>query len=95
MSFLLGIVFLFSGLASWFTPYQAEYVGGHFCAVRNPALHGRSLRVVYGGYHQTCKVIGWGPAPWTGRVIDLSPLMADDLHMRSAGVVPVRIYFVR
>lgn len=84
---------LIAGLASWFTPYQQEYQGGYFCAFRNPDLIGHRVRIVAGRYHQTCSVIGTGPFV-AGRVIDVSPLVAADLHMIDAGVVSVKVYLV-
>jgi hypothetical protein len=88
------------GLASWFTPYQREYDGMFVCAYNDRRLIGHRVRVVAGRYHQTCTIIGTGPCPFHphncgGRVIDVSPLVARDLHMLDAGVVPVRVYLVR
>lgn len=78
------------GAASWFAPYQRMYDGGYYCAM-NVVRPGTLVRVVAGRYHQRCTVIGSGPFVH-GRVIDVSPLVRDDLHMRAAGVVPVRVY---
>jgi hypothetical protein len=79
---LLALSFLCSGLASWFMPYQRVYDGGHHCAM-NHVRPGTRVRVVAGRYDQRCAIIGSGPFV-SGRVIDLSPLIRDDLHMQDA-----------
>lgn len=80
------------GLASWFHPYQSQYDGGYFCAM-NSVASGHRVRVVAGRYHQNCTIIGTGPFV-AGRVVDVSPLVRDSLHMESAGVVPVKVYLI-
>jgi hypothetical protein len=82
------------GMASWFTPYQRMYDGGYFCAMLDRRFIGHRVRIVAGKRHQTCVVIGRGPFE-PGRVIDVSPLVRDDLRMLEPGVVPVRVSFVR
>jgi len=85
------LTLLASGLASWFTPYQPQYQGGWFCAMPDKHLIGHRVRIVAGKRHQSCAVIGTGPFV-SGRVIDVSPLVRDDLRMYDAGVISVRVY---
>jgi hypothetical protein len=44
------------------------------------------------GGRSRCVVIGYGPAAWTGRILDVSPTTRDDLHMLEPGVVRARVY---
>lgn len=86
---------LAAGLASWFTPYQRMYDGGYFCAMPDKRLIGHQVEVIASTrLHQTCTVIGTGPFH-AGRVIDVSPMMRDELGMYVSGVTSVRVYFVR
>lgn len=81
------------GIASWWQPYQRMYDGGYFCAM-NAVPSGARVRVVAGRRHQTCTVIGTGPFI-PGRVIDVSPLVRDDLDLLRTGVMKVRVYCIR
>jgi len=79
------------GAASWFTPYQRMYDGGHYCAM-NVARPGTRVRIIGDRRRSSyCTVIGSGPFV-PGRVIDVSPLVRDELQMRDAGVIRVKVY---
>jgi hypothetical protein len=85
---------LISGLCSWFTPYQRMYSGMRVCAMRPRWLIGKRIQIEGNRRRSNCVVIGYGPAAWTGRILDVSPATRDDLHMREVGVVFVKVYLV-
>jgi hypothetical protein len=90
---LIAAALVAVGYASWFTPYQRVYDGGYYCAMPSRSMIRRRVRVVAGKRHQTCRVIGTGPFV-PGRVIDVSPLVRDDLHMLQPGVISVKVYLL-
>ena len=80
------------GIASWFQPAHV-YDGGRFCAMPHAdrrRLIGKRVRLRANGHRSWCYVIGNGPFVG-GRVIDVSPMVRDELRMRDAGVAPVRV----
>ena len=82
------------GVGSWFQP-AAMYDGGRFCAMPHAdarGLIGKRVRLRANGRRSWCYIIGNGPFVG-GRVIDVSPLVRDDLRMREAGVATVRVYY--
>lgn len=86
------------GLASWYSLPGAQTASGHvfqprqhLCAMRTHNF-GQRLYLTSGRHHSWCRVEDYGPAAWTGRVIDVSPVVAEELHMIRAGVVKVAIY---
>lgn len=91
---LLATSLVAIGVASWFTPYQRMYDGGRFCAM-NVVASGARVRIVDldNGRSSSCAVIGTGPFV-RGRVIDVSPLVRDDLHMYEPGLARVRVYLL-
>jgi len=64
----------------------------HICATRHLVPFGTRLRVVNdeNGAESWCIVEDYGPAAWTGRILDVSPPVRNDL--RFSGVTRVRIY---
>jgi rare lipoprotein A (peptidoglycan hydrolase) len=91
----LDLVLVAAGVASWFTPYQHMYDGMRVCAMRDVTLIGSRVHIedLDNGRHSSCVVIGTGPFV-AGRVIDVSPLVRDDLGMRFSGLAHVRVYFI-
>ncbi len=73
--------------------------GAIFSATRMTAAHrtlpfGTKVIVTNLTNSHSCNVeiTDRGPAPWTGRIIDVSPEAAKCLEMIRAGVVPVALY---
>lgn len=85
-------VLLAVGVGSWFQP-DREYDGGRFCAMPHAdvrRLIGKLVHLRGNGRRSSCFVIGNGPFVG-GRVIDVSPAVRDDLDMRHAGTIRVRV----
>lgn len=97
---MLALVAFTYGLASWynlpgdlmadghvFEPYR------HVCAMRTND-HRQVVEIVNreNGRRSWCVAEDYGPAAWTGRVIDVSPVVAEELKMVSAGVVRVKVF---
>jgi hypothetical protein len=58
--------------ARWdFDVTPMDYLRGILVVVSNPRL----------GIMAAASPVDWGPAPWTGREIDLSPALAEYLHL--------------
>lgn len=92
---MLALVLVAVGVASWFQPYQPMYDGMRVCAMPQRSMIGVHVRVVDldNGRTSTCVVIGTGPFV-PGRVIDVSPLVRDDLRLLEPGTAHVRVYRV-
>lgn len=89
---IIGATLVAIGIASWFTPYQSMYDGCRVCAM-NVVASGRRVRIKTKYRSSSCVVIGTGPFV-AGRVIDVSPLVRDDLGMKQAGLARVRVYLL-
>jgi rare lipoprotein A (peptidoglycan hydrolase) len=86
--------FVLGGIASWFNP-AAMYGSAHVCASDLiPISSHIELVDVDNGRTTDCVVIAKGPPVWPapGRVLDVSPSVANVLDFYSAGTAPVRIY---
>jgi len=98
-----AIAFVAMGLASWYSRESSSCCTSisepminsrHTCATRRLVPYHTRLIVVNdeNGRESWCIVNDYGPQASTGRIIDVSPIVARDLDMISAGVVRVRIY---
>lgn len=90
---LVGLTLVAIGIASWWQPYQRMYDGMRVCAMPSIAMISHHVRIVDldNGRTSTCVVVGTGPFV-PGRVIDVSPLVRDDLRMLEPGLARVRVY---
>lgn len=80
------------GLASWFNPVPARWYAGLRVCASNTVPIGHRVRVtnLYNNRKSWCTIIGKGPFAG-GRILDVSPLVRDDLGMLHAGVVKVKV----
>lgn len=88
-----GLTLVAVGVASWFVPSGSQYDGLRVCAMPSIAMISRHVRIVDldNGRSSTCVVIGTGPFV-PGRVIDVSPVVRDELRMYEPGLAHVRVY---
>jgi len=96
---MLALVAFTYGLASWYNAPGSLMADGHVfepyhhvCAMRTDD-HKQVVEIVAAsGLRSWCVTEDYGPAKWTGRVIDVSPVVAEELKMVSAGVIRVKVY---
>lgn len=65
----------------------------HTCAHRSYAF-GTVLYLESDGFYSWCVVNDWGPAYWTGRDLDVSLIVAQELTLDYEGVDWVDVYAV-
>jgi len=98
-----AVAFVAAGLASYYTResssswtsiHEPMIDSRHTCATRELVPYHTRLTIINdaNGRESWCVVNDYGPQASTGRIIDVSLAVANDLGMVSAGVVRVRIY---
>jgi len=88
-----------SGLASWYgaesgrqtASGQRFHPEGATCAMRTHHWRWVTVTVLATGRSARCYVNDFGPASWTGRVIDVSHGIARELGFVGAGVARVSV----
>lgn len=73
-----------TGNATWHPYHTSEYIA----ASRHYPCNSR-VRVTYKGKSVVVRIKDWGPAPWTGNVIDLSRAAFTQLAPLSKGRIKV------
>lgn len=80
------------GLASWFHPHR-ETAGGYPVCASRTIPRGSLVKITerHNGSCVVCRVDDWGPAKWTGCIIDLSPAAFEALDGLTLGRADVTI----
>lgn len=84
---------IFSGTATWYSGATGAYgpLVGMYAAMRDCPQGGCRVRVSHAGHSVDVTVLDYGPAAWTGHLIDLCPAAFSRLAPMSAGVIDVTV----
>lgn len=96
---VLILILRLAGLASWYSLPGSEMADAHvfeparhICATRHAVPYGTRLSIMNtdNGNWSWCIAEDYGPAYYTGRILDVSPAVAHDLKFD--GIAPVKVY---
>jgi peptidoglycan lytic transglycosylase len=94
-----SLAFAQTGTASWYGAESGTRTAsgqrfnpeGSTCAMRTHAWRWVTVTVLSTGRSERCYVNDYGPAAWTGKLIDVSHGIARRLGFAGAGIARVRV----